>query len=72
MELREAELEDRKLARQSQVQLAQSQHEFVANMQLQQQQFMSQMQQQNLQMLSAMNGLFNSSSKFSNSQSKLP
>ena len=61
MQLREAELEERRLSRQSQTALFQSQQDFFANMQLQQQQFMAQMQQQNLQMLSVMKDVFSSS-----------
>ena len=66
MQLREVELEERRLARQSQVQLAQSQQELFANMQLQQRQFMAQMQQQNLQMFAAMKDLFSSSKDTAN------
>ena len=61
MQKREAELEERRLSRQSQTALFQSQQDFFANMQLQPQQFMAQMQQQNLQMLSVMKNVFSSS-----------
>ena len=65
MQLREAELEERRLSRQSQTALFQSQQDFFANMQLQQQQFMAQIQQQNLQMLSVMKDVFSSSNGYS-------
>ena len=61
MQLRKAELEERRLSRQSQTALFQSQQDFFPNMQLRQQQFMAQIQQQNLQMLSVTKDVFNSS-----------
>lgn len=66
MRLREAELEERSISRQSQVQLVQSQQDFFKNMQLQQQQFMGQMQEQHMQMFSVMKDLFTSTTNTKN------
>ena len=56
--LREEELEERRLARESQRELLATQQAFAANMQAQQQQFMLQMQQQNIQFLATMTNVF--------------
>ena len=64
--MREEELEERRLARESQQMAMKDQKEFLMNMQLQQQRYMTQMQQQNIQILQTITILVNSISKKDN------
>ena len=64
--IREEELEERRLARESQQMAMKEQQEFLMNMQLQQQQYMAQMQQQNIQILQTITSLVNSINKKDN------